>query len=187
LQFESLVHLTPSPHLKLQTDFTNYSVDWKDSEVRPFKSASYRKLSVPSNGPISPTKKSYPPNSLVFSTGRPPSPTKQSPTLQSTAPESNKKTPGSPTKKEPKPSYPPIVNDVKALYAPGSVYTLNQTSGETTSFVQYDVEWNGQELQGKAPQNEKPTPIPMSPPSERPIIRTNNFTISPSGVITYHD
>jgi hypothetical protein len=64
---------------------------------------------------------------------------------------------------------------------------LNQTVSETTPFSQYDVKWNQSELQGKPPVNEKPITVPSSPPSERPVIRTSSFTISPNGVITYHD
>jgi hypothetical protein len=168
--------------LKLQTDFANYNVDWKDAEVRPFKPATSRRLSVQSNGSQkSPTKKSYPPNSLVFSTGRPPSPTKQIPMDRPITPEVKKTV----TKKEPQPGFPSEVHDVKALYTPGSVYTLNQTVSEISPFTQYDVEWNHAEMQGRGSPNEQS--IPLSPPSERPVIRTNNFTISPSGVITYHD
>ena len=181
----------PVLNAKLYLDFTNYSVDWNADEIRPFKQYSSRRISESSTGSggKSSAKKSMPSNSLVFSTQRPPSPSKQDGNLlhNSHVKKSEVSKNNVPQNTAPVITVPTEVDDIKALYGPGSVYTIHQTRALSPEIIDYTIDWNDDEIQGKiAPLGPKlTTNLNQSSPT-RPCIRTNSFTISPNGVINYH-
>ncbi|KAJ3312190.1 Glycogenin-2 [Boothiomyces sp. JEL0838] len=152
--------------------FNEYKVDWNQNELGPYKLKLATKLATGATALPKKQKKEKSPNSISFYSTRPASPTK------------SQKSSASPTSIiDPV----PVIKDINGMYEPGSVMTRVESNSELSEFHEYNIDWNPQELLGR------PTAIPtvhdvkVNPLAGKTIIKTDSFTITPDGLIHYHD
>ncbi len=165
----------------LTVELDRYQVGWREKELGPFRPKSPTKSHLKSSLDTWPEKRVRPqsPNSLVYSMNGPPrsaSPTKD---MIQRVP--------SPAKQQ---------EIAMALDSPGSVINMNQFRS-IKDFSEYTVGWNQEELRGtptKGIRGESLVvtdaiplhqPIPVTP-ILRSIVKTDSFTISETGQITYN-